>query len=166
MSKPIIHAISDSKKFGGEPESYLEIHQWMDSSKQFIADNRHRFYWHSSAGCFYIEKIFGINYESLNKLKDKYKLPDEFIADYENQRKIDRESGTQLRDSTNRKFCPRDIAESHNLQDFKHKFIPTPQDYLQSMSMENWMNNGIELCPSAKGLYKKKNNKEITKIID
>ena len=42
MSKPWIHALSSSRKYGGKPEDYIEIHNLMDSSKSCMGDNRHR----------------------------------------------------------------------------------------------------------------------------
>lgn len=48
MSKPYIHAQSSAKKFGGEWEDYIEIHEFMDSSKVVVADNRHRALTHNS----------------------------------------------------------------------------------------------------------------------
>jgi hypothetical protein len=48
MSKPLIHAQSSAKKFGGNWEDYIEIHEFMDSSKAVIADNRHRALTHNS----------------------------------------------------------------------------------------------------------------------
>lgn len=42
MSKPFIHAQSSAKKFGGIWEDYISIHEFLDSSKSVIADNRHR----------------------------------------------------------------------------------------------------------------------------
>lgn len=59
--KPYIHAKSSSKKYGGVPEDYLDIHDFMDSSKAHIADVRHRAIFHSSFGCFIVEKVFGTN---------------------------------------------------------------------------------------------------------
>lgn len=60
MSKPYIHALASAKRWGGEPEDYLEIHNLMDSSKAAIADNRHRVLTHNSwfVG-FILEKVFG-----------------------------------------------------------------------------------------------------------
>lgn len=37
-----------------------------------------------------------------------------------------------------------DIAMLHISEDFRHKFIPTPQDYLQHMQVQPWMNNGVK----------------------
>jgi len=46
--KPIIHAVSSAKKFGGSPDDYLDIHVLMDSSKSTVADNRHRALTHTA----------------------------------------------------------------------------------------------------------------------
>jgi hypothetical protein len=61
MAKPYVHALSSSKKFGGKPEDYIDIHNLMDSSKAVIADNRHRALTHNSwfIGTI-LEKIFGV----------------------------------------------------------------------------------------------------------
>jgi hypothetical protein len=58
--KPIIHAQLDAKKFGGDPDDYLEIHEFMDSSKSAVSDNRHRTLTHNSwfIGVV-IPKVFG-----------------------------------------------------------------------------------------------------------
>lgn len=48
MSKPYIHAQSSARKFGGTWEDYIEIHEFLDSSKAVIADNRHRALTHNS----------------------------------------------------------------------------------------------------------------------
>lgn len=58
--KPYYHAKSSVKKFGGCIEDYLAIHDMMDSSKGQVADSRHRAIFHTSFGCFIIEKIFGV----------------------------------------------------------------------------------------------------------
>lgn len=57
--KPYIHAKNSAKKFGGYPEDYLDIHNFMDSSKAHLADHRHRAIFHSSFGCFIVERVFG-----------------------------------------------------------------------------------------------------------
>lgn len=48
MSKPYLHAQSSAKKFGGTFEDYMDIHEFLDSSKSVIADNRHRALTHNS----------------------------------------------------------------------------------------------------------------------
>ena len=58
--KPYIHAKSSCKKYGGHPEDYLDIHQFIDSTKASVPDVRHRAILHSSFGCFLVEQIFGV----------------------------------------------------------------------------------------------------------
>jgi len=59
MSKPYIHAKSSARRYGGNPEDYIDIHQFMDSSKASVPDVRHRAILHSSFGCFIVEQVFG-----------------------------------------------------------------------------------------------------------
>jgi len=37
-----------------------------------------------------------------------------------------------------------DIAMLHVAEDFRMKFIPTPQDYLKHMQLQPWMHNGVK----------------------
>jgi len=57
--KPFIHSKNSVKKYGGKPEDYMPIHNFIDSSKSAIPDMRHRSYFHNAFGIFIIEKIFG-----------------------------------------------------------------------------------------------------------
>jgi hypothetical protein len=61
MAKPFVHSLSSARKHGGKPEDYLDIHQFMDSSKAAMADNRHRALTHNAwfIGTI-IERVFGI----------------------------------------------------------------------------------------------------------
>lgn len=58
--------------------------------------------------------------------------------------------------SDNKKYSTKDVAEYHILEDFRMKFIPSVQDYLENMDMKSWMQNGLGTPPSAKKLYKEK----------
>lgn len=58
--KPHVHARNSAKKFGGKPEDYQEIHDFLDSSKACMSDMRHRAAFHSAFGCFLAERVFGI----------------------------------------------------------------------------------------------------------
>ncbi len=60
MAHPWHHAISSSKKHGGLPEDYLEIHNWFDQTKAHMPDVRHRAILHSSFGIFLCEQMFGV----------------------------------------------------------------------------------------------------------
>jgi len=135
MSKPLIHAQSSVKKFGGEIKDYIEIHNLMDSSKGAIADSRHRCLTHTSWFLSVIlERIFGV-----------------FIVN-----------------SEGRQVSVRDIGEQHILEDFRGKFIPTAQDYLQEMEIRDWMNNGNGTPPSSERLYrhKRKETEELPVVPD
>lgn len=51
--------MSASHKWGGAPEDYLAIEEFIDSSKQVIGDARHRSLYHHTLGVFLCEKVFG-----------------------------------------------------------------------------------------------------------
>jgi hypothetical protein len=54
MANAYIHAKMSSKKFGGEPKDYLDIHIKMDCSKAYVSDNRHRALTHNG---FWIHEV-------------------------------------------------------------------------------------------------------------
>ena len=56
---PYHHALSSVKKWGGQVDDYLPLHQWLDESKSHLADIRHRALRHHSEGIFLMERIFG-----------------------------------------------------------------------------------------------------------
>lgn len=57
--KPFLHCKSSVKKYGGSREDYQDIHDFIDSSKSHHPDIRHRALFHSSLGCYLVERIFG-----------------------------------------------------------------------------------------------------------
>ena len=59
MPKPLIHARASSRRYGGNPEDYLAIHEKIDSSKIAHAEVSHRCVFHSAFGIYLIEEIFG-----------------------------------------------------------------------------------------------------------
>jgi hypothetical protein len=59
MAHPLKHAQSSARKFGGQPQDYLPIHNWFDESKAFLGDFRHRGLRHHAEGIFLCERIFG-----------------------------------------------------------------------------------------------------------
>ena len=60
MSHPYHHAVSSVKKWGGNAEDYLEIHQWFDVSKTYFGDIRHRALRHHTLGIQMCEDKFGV----------------------------------------------------------------------------------------------------------
>lgn len=57
--KPHLHANLSVKKFGGVIEDYMDIHEFIDSTKSALPDVRHRAILHSAFGCYLTEKVFG-----------------------------------------------------------------------------------------------------------
>lgn len=80
--------------------------------------------------------------------------------------------GSVMTNSDGKIVSVKDICEQHVLEDYRHKFIPTPQDFLQHMDMKDWMQNGRGDIPaSAERLYKPKEKKvdeleELKKKVD
>jgi hypothetical protein len=54
MANAWIHSKSSVRKFGGEPEDYLNIHMKMDCSKAYVSSNLHRALTHTS---FWIHEV-------------------------------------------------------------------------------------------------------------
>jgi hypothetical protein len=59
MANPFHHAVSSVRKWGGEPEDYLAIHEWFDESKAHLANFRHRALRHHSQGIYWCADVFG-----------------------------------------------------------------------------------------------------------
>jgi len=47
---PVIHSRSSERHFGGVWGDYIQIHHWLDRSKEFVADFRHRYNFHHEEG--------------------------------------------------------------------------------------------------------------------
>lgn len=131
MAKPIVHAESSARKYGGDPMDYFPIHDFLDNSKGAIPDNRHRALTHNSW--------------FLSNVLEKIHIPEV------------KWFGPYLINSEGRKISVREIGEQHILEDFKGVFIPTAADYLMEMEIKSWMNNGADgdAPPSHKKLVHK-----------
>jgi len=57
--KPLIHAKLSVKKYGGEIDDYMPIHDFLDSSKAHVPDMRHRALLHNSFGIYLAEMTLG-----------------------------------------------------------------------------------------------------------
>ena len=64
MAHPNIHAKSSAKKFGGKPEDYIHLHEWLDETKSWFGDSLHRMFRHHSEGIFEMEKRFGTEFKN------------------------------------------------------------------------------------------------------
>ena len=73
--------------------------------------------------------------------------------------------GVTLTNSDGKIISVRDIGEQHVLEDYRMRFIPSAQDYLQEMEVKEWMVAGLgEPPPSAKRLFSKKKSQR--KVVD
>lgn len=59
MTAPCFHAESTARVFGGKPEDYVAIHNWMDESKVAYGDFRHRALRHHTFGISECVRVFG-----------------------------------------------------------------------------------------------------------
>lgn len=57
------HAVSAARRWGGNPEQYLPIEEFIDSSKHVIGDSRHRAVYHHTQGVWLCQRIFGVTLE-------------------------------------------------------------------------------------------------------
>lgn len=109
--KPYEHALVSVKKFGGIPEDYLAIHDFIDSSKSAHPDMRHRAILHSAFGIYVVERVFGT-----------VVLVTDPITPLAPKRRI-----VQVRD----------VAEQHVIDDMGR--IPTLEEYLSGMPLYDWL---------------------------
>lgn len=59
MANPYHHSLSSVKKWGGVTQDFIELHTWMDASKEMHGDFRHRALRHHTQGIFECERTFG-----------------------------------------------------------------------------------------------------------
>jgi hypothetical protein len=74
------HAQSAARKWGGEPEHYIEIEEFIDSSKKIIGDVRHRSMYHHTAGVWLCQEIFGRTI-SIARTNSTIEVPVRLIAE-------------------------------------------------------------------------------------
>jgi flagellar motor component MotA len=109
----------------------------------YLGDNRHRSIFHHTAGAYYMQKMFGVDFDAIERIKNKYKLDDDFVSELLQLFKTNRQQGVHILNSENKKIHVRDIAEQHILDDFRGKFMPTVSDYLSNMTLRPWMDNAL-----------------------
>ncbi|SHT54362.1 Uncharacterised protein [Mycobacteroides abscessus subsp. abscessus] len=59
MAQSQIHAEASARHFGGVPEDYIRIHEWIDQFKSVVGDVSHRQYLHNSKGPWMAQEVFG-----------------------------------------------------------------------------------------------------------
>lgn len=144
------HAKSSARKWGGAPEQYIDIHEFIDSSKKIIGDVRHRSIYHHTEGVWLCQKIFGRTIKvggrfavqnedlSVNILDENPPVtgPNFEIVDY----------GRII------EVPVRLIAELHIEQDLG--WIPSPVDYIKNMELKQWMGGAVRKEASLDGFMR------------
>lgn len=54
-----LHAQASARRWGGDPEDYLPIHELIDGSKKAFGDVRHRALMHNTWGVWMCQEVFG-----------------------------------------------------------------------------------------------------------
>lgn len=72
--KPLVHAKLSVVKFGGNIDDYIDVHEFLDSSKAHVPDMRHRAILHSSFGIYLAQEIFGVY--RINSNDQEYSIRD------------------------------------------------------------------------------------------
>ena len=59
MAQSYLHAQASARHFGGKPEDYIAIHEWIDQYKSTFGDVRHRAMLHHTKGPWLAQEVFG-----------------------------------------------------------------------------------------------------------
>ena len=79
MGKPIVHARSSAKRFGGKARDYIKIHEFIDSSREAFSDLRHRALTHNG---WFITKIIPLVFGQTIKNSKGKDVPVVSIAEF------------------------------------------------------------------------------------
>lgn len=61
---PLEHSFLSVRDFGGKPEDYLKIHEFLDQTKGYYPDWRHRMILHNSFGMILTEQFYGPGFKN------------------------------------------------------------------------------------------------------
>ena len=67
MATSWIHAETSARHFGGKPEDFIAIHEWIDQMKQSFGDVRHRAILHNTKGPWMAQDVFGRYIQIIDK---------------------------------------------------------------------------------------------------
>ncbi len=59
MAQSWRHAEASARHFGGAPNDYIAIHEWIDQFKSIVGDVTHRQYLHHARGPWMAQEVFG-----------------------------------------------------------------------------------------------------------
>lgn len=124
------HSLSSQRTFGGDPEDYLPIHRFLDSSKLFCYHLKHRAMLHHLLGIEYCEEMFGTVIDN----SASKKIPVREIA-----AQHIREDLNQVLPSVNDWFqnCAPDITAQFRLPEI-------PDRGLEEFILRPWLRSGLK----------------------
>lgn len=64
MSQSYAHAETSARHFGGKPEDYIDLHEFIDQFKDSVGDLTHRQYLHNTKGPWIAQAVFGHRIEN------------------------------------------------------------------------------------------------------
>lgn len=131
------HAKSSAKKWGGSPEQYIDIHEFIDGSKRIVGDVRHRSMYHHTEGVWLCQRIFGRTII----VGGRYAVPHEIEYIFEDNPEPTRPNLEIIDLGPTREIPVRLIAELHIMQDLG--WIPSPSDYIKNMELQQWMGGPV-----------------------
>lgn len=79
MAHAFYHAKSSARRFGGVPEDYMALHEWLDHTKAHLADARYRLVLHNSWGIWLAQEIFGA---TITRTSDGKQVPTRTILEH------------------------------------------------------------------------------------
>lgn len=126
------HACSSVKRWGGQTEDYLPIHQWFDCTKEHFADPRHRAIRHHSQGIGWAIEHFGPTI-TLSTCRFCRREASDPIHKYHT-------TAEAFHAFQAKEIPTRWVGEGHVIEDFGH--IPTVADFLREMRVQPWMVRG------------------------
>lgn len=134
--KPWQHAKTAARKFGGIPENYLGISNFIDSTKAHVANMAHRAILHNSWGIYLCEKLFGYPYNMIDSFMKKYDLPGEAAEDIKKLIDYSRsDQSPNIVNSDGGLVSVRDVAEQHVLDDLGT--IPSLSECLEGLPVSD-----------------------------
>lgn len=73
MAQSFVHAQTSARHFGGKPEDYIAIHEFIDQYKDAFGDVRHRAFLHHTKGPWIVQDVFGHFIEVFDEKTQKTK---------------------------------------------------------------------------------------------
>lgn len=62
---PNVHAVRSAEQFGGQPEAYLPVHTFLESSRLHVSDARHRVLLHTTLGVQTVEETVSLTVDGV-----------------------------------------------------------------------------------------------------